>query len=100
MRQASRALEVGKSLILASVADSKKEEGQELLNKLAKGMDELQKIVEQRDRDSVGPKQKELLQYVSRWFITSQSFILYIFPLLMLILKFDIYVAFIEAIIG
>ncbi|KAG9450018.1 hypothetical protein H6P81_009983 [Aristolochia fimbriata] len=64
VRQASRALNQGKDLILSDVAESKKEEGKDLLGKLAVGMDELQKIVEERNRDAVAPKQKELLQYV------------------------------------
>ncbi|CAL9063826.1 peptidyl-prolyl cis-trans isomerase CYP38, chloroplastic-like [Musa acuminata AAA Group] len=64
IRQASRALEQGKTLILNGVAESKKEHGKELIEKLAVGMQEFQQIVEQRDRDAVAPKQKELLQYV------------------------------------
>lgn len=66
MRQASRALSQGKDLILAGVAESKKAEAQELLDKLAVGLQELLRIVEERDRDAVKPKQKELLQYVGR----------------------------------
>ncbi|KAJ6800562.1 peptidyl-prolyl cis-trans isomerase CYP38, chloroplastic [Iris pallida] len=64
LRQASRALSQGKTMILSSVAESKKGHGQELLDKLAVGMEELQRIVEERNRDAVAPKQKELLQYV------------------------------------
>uniref|UniRef100_A0A6V7QVR8 peptidylprolyl isomerase n=1 Tax=Ananas comosus var. bracteatus TaxID=296719 RepID=A0A6V7QVR8_ANACO len=64
VRQASRALSQGKDLILAGVAESKKAEAQELLDKLAVGLQELLRIVEERDRDAVKPKQKELLQYV------------------------------------
>ncbi|CAL9081293.1 unnamed protein product [Musa acuminata var. zebrina] len=64
IRQASRALEQGKTMILNGVAESKKEHGKELIEKLAVGMQEFQQIVEQRDRDAVAPKQKELLQYV------------------------------------
>lgn len=64
MRQASRALNQGKALILSGVAESKKEHGKELLDKLAAGMEDLQQIVEERNRDAVAPKQKELLQYV------------------------------------
>lgn len=64
MRQASRALEQGKTLILKGVSESKKENGKELLEKLAVGMEELEGIIQQRDRDAVAPKQKELLQYV------------------------------------
>lgn len=66
MRQASRTLKQGKSLIVEGLAESKKEHGMELLQKLEAGMDELQQIVEDRDRDAVAPKQKELLNYVGR----------------------------------
>ncbi|CAN6574933.1 unnamed protein product [Malus baccata var. baccata] len=64
LRQASRALTQGKSLIVSGLAESKKEHGVELLTKLEAGMNELQQIVEDRDRDAVAAKQKELLQYV------------------------------------
>lgn len=64
MKQASRTLKQGKSLIISGLAESKKEHGIELLDKLEVGMDELQKIVEDKNREAVGPKQKELLQYV------------------------------------
>lgn len=64
MRQASRAFKQGKSLILAGLAESKKDHGIELLDKLEAGMDEMQQIVEDRNRDAVAPKQKELLDYV------------------------------------
>lgn len=64
MRQASRALKQGKTLIVSDLAELKKEHGAELLAKLEVGMDELQQIVEDRNRDAVAPKQKELLQYV------------------------------------
>ncbi|GMH24462.1 hypothetical protein Nepgr_026305 [Nepenthes gracilis] len=64
VKQASRALKQGESLIVSGLAESKKEHGIELLNKLEVGMEELQQIVEDRNRDAVGPKQKELLEYV------------------------------------
>ncbi|KAL9272917.1 Peptidyl-prolyl cis-trans isomerase CYP38, chloroplastic-like protein [Drosera capensis] len=64
VRQASRALKQGKSLIVSGLAESKKEHGVDLLGKLEAGIDELQQIIEDRKRDAVGPKQKELLQYV------------------------------------
>ncbi|KAK3018290.1 hypothetical protein RJ639_003558 [Escallonia herrerae] len=64
VRQASRAFKQGKSLIISGLAESKKDQGIELLDKLEVGMDELQKLVEDRNRDGVAPKQKELLQYV------------------------------------
>lgn len=64
MRQASRAFKQGKSLIVSGLAESKKDHGIELLGKLDAGMDELQQIVEDRNRDAVPSKQKELLNYV------------------------------------
>ncbi|KAG6741672.1 hypothetical protein POTOM_054949 [Populus tomentosa] len=64
VRQASRSLEQGKSLIISGLAESKKDHGVELLDKLETGMDELQQIVEGRNRDAVATKQKELLNYV------------------------------------
>ncbi|XP_020572686.1 peptidyl-prolyl cis-trans isomerase CYP38, chloroplastic [Phalaenopsis equestris] len=64
VRQASRALNQGRNFIIAGLAESKKAHGEELLNKLAIGMEELQRVVEERNRDAVVPKQKELLNYV------------------------------------
>ncbi|GJT83118.1 peptidyl-prolyl cis-trans isomerase CYP38, chloroplastic [Tanacetum coccineum] len=64
LKQASRALKQGKSMIIAGLAESKKDHAIELLAKLEVGMDELQKIAEDRKREAVIPKQKELLQYV------------------------------------
>ncbi|KAK1279349.1 hypothetical protein QJS04_geneDACA002868 [Acorus gramineus] len=64
VRQASRALSQGKAMILADIPESKKADGQELLDKLAVGLEEFRVIVEDRNRDAVAPKQKELLQYV------------------------------------
>ncbi|KAG7022733.1 Peptidyl-prolyl cis-trans isomerase, chloroplastic [Cucurbita argyrosperma subsp. argyrosperma] len=64
VRQASRTLKQGKDLIVSGLAESKKEHGVEVLGKLEVGLDELQKIVEDRDREAVAPKQKELLNYV------------------------------------
>ncbi|KAG6535713.1 hypothetical protein ZIOFF_000736 [Zingiber officinale] len=64
VRQASRALEQGKALILKGASETKKEHGKELLEKLAVGMQEIEGIIQQRDREAVAPKQKELLQYV------------------------------------
>ncbi|KAF8390392.1 hypothetical protein HHK36_024918 [Tetracentron sinense] len=64
VRQASRVYKQGKTLILSGVAESKKDHAKELLDKLEVGMEELQQIVENRNRDAVAPKQKELLQYV------------------------------------
>lgn len=64
MRQASRNLKEGRTAIVSGLAKSKVDHGIELLNKLEAGMDELQQIVEDRNRDAVAPKQKELLNYV------------------------------------
>jgi len=64
VRQASRNLKQGKTLIISGLAESKKDHGVELLDKLEAGMDELQRIVEDKNRDAVAPKQKELLQFV------------------------------------
>ncbi|KAI8541499.1 hypothetical protein RHMOL_Rhmol08G0065800 [Rhododendron molle] len=64
VRQASRAFKQGKSLIVSGLAESKKDHGIELLGKFEAGMDELQQIVEDRKRDAVASKQKELLNYV------------------------------------
>ncbi|GLU02047.1 hypothetical protein SLE2022_193190 [Rubroshorea leprosula] len=64
VRQASRTFKQGKTLIIMGLAESKKDHGVELLDKLEAGMDELQQIVEDRNRDAVALKQKELLQYV------------------------------------
>lgn len=64
LKQASRALKQGKTLIVAGLAPSKADDGIQLLNKLEAGLDELQKIVEDKNRDGVAPKQKELLSYV------------------------------------
>lgn len=64
MRQASRALKQGKALIVSGLAESKKEHGVEFLGKLETGMDELQQIVEDKNRDGIAKKQKELLFYV------------------------------------
>lgn len=67
MRQASRALKQGKTLIISGLAESKKEHGVELLNKLEAGIDEFELILQDRNRVAVAPKQKELLQYVGGW---------------------------------
>ncbi|KAL6520293.1 cytochrome P450 monooxygenase 38 [Orobanche minor] len=64
VRQASRSLKKGRTLIVGGLAKAKVDDGTELLNKLESGLDELQKIVEDKNRDTVAPKQKELLDYV------------------------------------
>lgn len=64
LKQASRALKQGRTLIIDGVAESKKDNAKDLLNKLEAGMEELKQIVEDKNRDAVVPKQKELLQYV------------------------------------
>lgn len=64
IRQASRVLSENKQAILARVAESKKEHGQELMDKLTVGLEEFRKIVEERDRDAIAPKQQQLLEFV------------------------------------
>ncbi|KVI02570.1 Cyclophilin-like peptidyl-prolyl cis-trans isomerase domain-containing protein [Cynara cardunculus var. scolymus] len=64
LKQASRSLKQGKNMIIAGLAESKKDHAIELLGKLEVGMEELQKITEDRKREAIAPKQKELLQYV------------------------------------
>ncbi|CAN1195883.1 Peptidyl-prolyl cis-trans isomerase CYP38, chloroplastic [Linum perenne] len=64
VKQASRALQQGKALIIAGLAEPKRAGGVEVLDKLETGLNELQQIVESRNRDAVAPKQKELLDYV------------------------------------
>nr|GMC56939.1 peptidyl-prolyl cis-trans isomerase CYP38, chloroplastic [Ipomoea batatas] len=64
VRQASRALKQGKAAVISGLAKSKFEHGTELLNKLEAGLDEFQQILEDKNRDAVAPKQKELLNYV------------------------------------
>lgn len=49
---------------MSGLAESKKDHGAELLGKLEVGMDELQQIVEDKNRDGIAKKQKELLLYV------------------------------------
>nr|GFA02646.1 peptidyl-prolyl cis-trans isomerase CYP38, chloroplastic [Tanacetum cinerariifolium] len=63
-KQASRALKQGKSMIIfLGLAESKKNHAIVFLAKLEAGMDELQKIAEDRKQEAVVPKQKELLQF-------------------------------------
>ncbi|CAI7857576.1 unnamed protein product, partial [Closterium sp. NIES-53] len=64
IRQANRVLNQSKDKILADVAEKNKAEGRELIEKLQDGLQEFQKIVERRNRDSIQPKQKELLAIV------------------------------------
>ncbi|KAG6392468.1 hypothetical protein SASPL_146687 [Salvia splendens] len=64
VRQASRALKEGRTMIVKGLAKSKVDDGIAQLNKLEAGFDEMMKIVEDRNRDGVAPKQKELLNYV------------------------------------
>ncbi|KAJ0237316.1 Peptidyl-prolyl cis-trans isomerase CYP38 [Hirschfeldia incana] len=64
VRQANRSLQQGKSMIVSGFAESKKDHGNELIEKLEAGMQDMLQIVEDRKRDAVAPKQKEILQYV------------------------------------
>jgi len=57
-------LQQGKSIIVAGFAESKKDHGNEMIEKLEAGMQDMLKIVEDRKRDAVAPKQKEILKYV------------------------------------
>ncbi|RZC55226.1 hypothetical protein C5167_014075 [Papaver somniferum] len=56
--------QAGKSLILTGVAESKKEHGREMLDKMEAGMDEFERIILGTSKDKIAPKQKELLLYV------------------------------------
>nr|GEX96282.1 peptidyl-prolyl cis-trans isomerase CYP38, chloroplastic [Tanacetum cinerariifolium] len=49
-------------MIIAGLAESKKDHAIELLAKLEVGMDKLHKITEDRKREAIVPKQKELLE--------------------------------------
>nr|GEV11588.1 peptidyl-prolyl cis-trans isomerase CYP38, chloroplastic [Tanacetum cinerariifolium] len=69
LKQASIALRQGKSMIIAGLAESKKDHAIELLAKLKVGMDELHKIAEDRKREAVVHKQNELFQYVGGIYI-------------------------------
>jgi len=64
VRQAARVLNQNKSQIVADIADTKKEEGGKLVELLNEGLQEYQKVLEQKDRSVVFPKQKELLHIV------------------------------------
>ena len=64
VRQASGTLQQGKSMIVAGFAEPKKDHGYELIEKLEAGVQDMLQIVEDRKRDVVAPKQKEILQYV------------------------------------
>ncbi|XP_071913022.1 peptidyl-prolyl cis-trans isomerase CYP38, chloroplastic [Coffea arabica] len=64
VRQASRALKQGRTVIVSGLAKSKVDHGIEMLNKLEAGMEELEQIIADRNRDAVSPKQTELLNYV------------------------------------
>ncbi|KAL5723761.1 cytochrome P450 monooxygenase 38 [Ranunculus cassubicifolius] len=63
-RQAYRLLKQGKGLILLGIAESKREHGMELIEKLEDGIKEFQQIVLEKDRDVIVEKHKELLQYL------------------------------------
>ena len=57
----------GKSMIVAGFFESKKNHGNELIEKLEAGMQDMLQIVKDRKRDVVAPKLKENLQYVGGW---------------------------------
>ncbi|CDY57430.1 BnaCnng32070D, partial [Brassica napus] len=54
----------GKSMIVAGFTEPKKDHGYELIEKLEAGVQNMLQIVEDRKRDTVAPKQKEILLYV------------------------------------
>jgi len=60
-------LNQNKSQIVADIADTKKEEGGKLVELLNEGLQEYQKVLEQKDRSVVFPKQKELLHIVGEY---------------------------------
>lgn len=64
VRQAARVLNQNKDNILADIAEAKKEQGQELLNRLSIGLQEFNKILDSKDRAAIASQQKELLEYV------------------------------------
>ncbi|CAM8930434.1 unnamed protein product [Rhodiola kirilowii] len=64
LKTASQALKEGKVSIIAGLAESKRDDGAQLIDKLVAGMQELQTIVEDKNRNAIVAKQKELLQYV------------------------------------
>lgn len=51
-------------MIVSGFADSKKDHGNQLIQQLEAGMQDMLQIVEDRKRDAVSPKQKEILQFV------------------------------------
>ncbi|PWA63363.1 Cyclophilin-like peptidyl-prolyl cis-trans isomerase domain-containing protein [Artemisia annua] len=54
------------SMIIAGLAESKKDRAIELLARLQVGMDELKNITDDRKREVVAPKQKELFRCLGR----------------------------------
>ncbi|XP_057855303.2 peptidyl-prolyl cis-trans isomerase CYP38, chloroplastic isoform X2 [Cryptomeria japonica] len=62
--QATLVLNKYNTEILDDIAESKKEMGKELVDKLNLGLQDLKKIVEAKDRDAIALKQKELLDIV------------------------------------
>ncbi|CAN1322100.1 Peptidyl-prolyl cis-trans isomerase CYP38, chloroplastic [Linum perenne] len=89
VKQASRALQQGKALIIAGLAEPKRAGGVEVLDKLETGLNELQQIVESRNRDAVAPKQKELLDYVGRWEFLPQCLVIYVVKVIGLCVEED-----------
>lgn len=62
--QATLVLNKYKTEILGNVAESKKEIGKELVDKLMLGLQDFKTIVADKDRDAIASKQKELLDVV------------------------------------
>lgn len=64
IRQANRALNQNKDNIIGDIAERKRDEASKLVEKLADGLQDFQRLVEAKDRAGVVPKQRELLEYV------------------------------------
>ncbi|KAH9300858.1 hypothetical protein KI387_012441, partial [Taxus chinensis] len=64
IEQATLVLNKYKMEILDDIVERKKAVGKELVDKLAAGLQDFQKIVEAMDRDAIAPTQKELLDIV------------------------------------
>jgi hypothetical protein len=48
-------------ILAGGLAEQRRANGEELLNKLTFGLQELQRIIEHRNKDAIPPKQKELI---------------------------------------
>jgi peptidylprolyl isomerase len=66
LKDASFQLSVRRSKLLATVPESLQPQGEELLDKLTVGVEELKEIVEGKDREAVYLKRRELLDLVTQ----------------------------------